>query len=133
MENTRTLDVVFIREFKFFIKKYNKKQKEDYLLNVNKIIKDKFNTKFLVPNTVQSFLLNYEIKKLLDKAINIKNQKYNRIVFLNSTITFGGIQNTIEFLDKEYLNVKFNYIMIDPKKDFDESLFDKSKLTFLSY
>ncbi len=133
MEEVRLLDVVFIKEFKFFIKKYDKKQKEDYLLNVNKIIKDKFNTKFLVPNPVQSFLLNYEIKKLLDKAVNIKNQKYTRIIFLNSTITFGGIQNNIEFLDKEYLNVKFNYIMIDPKNDFDRELFRDSNINFLDY
>jgi hypothetical protein len=133
MEEVRLLDVVFIKEFKFFIKKYDKKQKEDYLLNVNKIIKDKFNTKFLVPNPVQSFLLNYEIKKLLDKAVNIKNQKYTRIIFLNSTITFGGIQNNIEFLDKEYSNVKFNYIMIDPKNDFDRELFRDSNISFLDY
>ena len=131
MEDRRCLDIVFIKEFKFFIKRFDKKQKEDYLLNVNKIIKDKFNTKFLVPNPVQSFLLNYEIKKLLDKAVNIKNQKYNRIIFLNSTITFSGIQNTIEFLEKEYLDVGFNYHMIDPKEDFDKDLFEESPLNFI--
>lgn len=131
MEDKRCLDIVFIKEFKFFIKRFDKKQKEDYLLNVNKIIKDKFNTKFLVPNPVQSFLLNYEIKKLLDKAVNIKNQKYNRIIFLNSTITFSGIQNTIEFLEKEYLDVGFNYHMIDPKEDFDKDLFEESPLNFI--
>lgn len=131
MEDKRCLDIVFIKEFKFFIKRFDKKQKEDYLLNVNKIIKDKFNTKFLVPNPVQSFLLNYEIKKLLDKAVNIKNQKYNRIIFLNSTITFSGIQNTIEFLEKEYLDVGFNYHMIDPKEDFDKDLFKESPLHFI--
>ena len=131
MEEKRCLNIIFIKEFKFFIKKFNKKQKEDYLLNVNKIIKDKFNTKFLVPNPVQSFLLNYEIKKLLDKAVNIKNQKYNRIIFLNSTITFSGIQNTVEFLEKEYLNVNFKYHIIDPKEDFNKELFNNSLLHFL--
>ena len=131
MEERRCLDIIFIKEFKFFIKKFNKKQKEDYLLNVNKIIKDKFNTKFLVPNPVQSFLLNYEIKKLLDKAVNIKNQKYNRIVFLNSTITFSGIKNTIEFLEKEYLEVDFKYHIIDPREDFDKELFKEDPLNFI--
>ena len=97
----RELEIIFIKEYKFFIKRFEKKEKGDYLLNVNKIINDKFNTKFLVPNPVQSFLLNYEIKKLLDKAVNIKNNKYNRIIFLNSTITFSGIQNTMEFLNHE--------------------------------
>lgn len=127
----RELDIVFIKEYKFFIKKFEKKHKEDYLLNVNKIIKDKFNTKFLVPNPVQSFLLNYEIKKLLDKAVNIKNEKYNRIIFLNSSITLSGIENTIEFLDIEYANVNFKYHIIDPKEDFDKKSFDKLRLGFI--
>ena len=131
MEEFRDLDVIFIKEYKFFIKKFEKKQKEDYLLNVNKIIKDKFNTKFLVPNPVQSFLLNYEIKKLLDKAVNIKNEKYNRIVFLNSTITLTGVKNTIEFLDQEYTDVEFNYYMIDPREDFDKESLDNCKIEFI--
>ena len=131
MNELRDFDVIFIKEFKFFIKKFDKKQKEDYLLNVNKIIKDKFNTKFLVPNPVQSFLLNYEIKKLLDKAISIKNEKYNRIVLLNSTITLTGINNTIEFLNQEYLDVKFNYYILDPKEEFNQKDFSKIKLSFI--
>lgn len=131
MDEVRVLDIVFIKEYKFFIKKFDKKQKEDYLLNVNKIIKDKFNTKFLVPNPVQSFLLNYEIKKLLDKAINIKNEKYNRIIFLNSTITLTGVKNTIEFLDSEYSDVKFKYSIIDPKEDFDNESFLNKNLEFI--
>jgi hypothetical protein len=131
MDELRYFDVIFIKEFKFFIKKFNKKQKEDYLLNVNKIIKDKFNTKFLVPNPVQSFLLNYEIKKLLDKAISIKNEKYNRIILLNSTITLTGINNTIEFLNQEYLDVKFNYVILDPKEEFDQEDFSDIELTFI--
>ena len=131
MDNLRELDVVFIKEYKFFIKKFEKKQKEDYLLNVNKIIKDKFNTKFLVPNPIQSFLLNYEIKKLLDKVVNIKNEKYNRIVFLNSTITLTGIQNNMEFLDQEYDEVKFKYFIIDPKEDFERESLSEWEIEFI--
>ena len=131
MDELRDFDVVFIKEFKFFIKKFDKKQKEDYLLNVNKIIKDKFSIKFLVPNPIQSFLLNYEIKKLLDKAISIKNEKYNRIIFLNSSITLTGINNTIEFLNQEYLDVNFKYYMIDPKEEFNQKDFSKIKLSFI--
>jgi hypothetical protein len=119
----RSLDVIFIKEFKFFIKTFVKKNKEDYLLNVNKIIKDKFGTKFLVPNPVQSFLLNYEIKKLMDKAINIKNEKYIKIIYLNSNITTTGIYNTMEFLKSEYPTILFNYYIIDPKEDFEKDLF----------
>lgn len=131
MENQRSLDVIFIKEFKFFIKTFTKKTKEDYLLNVTKIIKDKFGTKFLVPNPVQSFLLNYEIKKLMDKAINIKNEKYTRIIYLNSNITTTGIYNTLEFLKNEYPIIEFNYYMIDPKEDFEKSLFKPEVLEFI--
>ena len=65
-EDNRELNVIFIREFRSFTSVYSKKGKDDYVLNVNKIIKDKFDSKFIVPNKVQSFLINYEIKKLLD-------------------------------------------------------------------
>jgi len=80
----RNIEVVFVKDYKSFILAFNKKDKSDYILNVSKLLKDKFSTKFLVPNKVQSFLLNYEIKKLLDKAISVKNEKYSRIIYLNS-------------------------------------------------
>lgn len=127
----REVNLIFIKEFKFFIKKFEKKQKEDYMLNVNKIIRDKFNTKFLVPNKVQAFLLNYEIKKLLDKAINIKNEKYNRIIYLNSDMSSTGIFNTLKFLSDEYEHILFNFYIIDPKEDFDRFLFKSENLEFI--
>ena len=67
----RQVSIVFVKEYKNFISAFEKKNKEDYVLNVSKIIKDKFNTKFIVPNKVQSFLLNYEIKKLILKTKSI--------------------------------------------------------------
>ena len=36
----RKLEIVFVRDQKQFIQAFNKKQKCDYLLNVNKIIKE---------------------------------------------------------------------------------------------
>jgi hypothetical protein len=130
-QETREVNMIFIKEFKFFIKKFNKKQKEDYMLNVNKIVRDKFNTKFLVPNKVQAFLLNYEIKKLLDKAINIKNEKYNRIIYLNSDMTPTGIMNTLTFLSNEYYHIEFKYHIIDPKEDFDRCTFENDNIAFI--
>lgn len=59
----RIINIVFVRDYKSFIIAFDKKDKSDYILNVSKLIKDKFSTKFIVPNKVQSFLLNYEIKK----------------------------------------------------------------------
>jgi len=119
-QKIREIEVIFVREYKFFIKKFDKKQKSDYMLNINKLIKDKLNSKFIVPNKIQAFILNYEIKKLLDKAINIKNNKYDRIIYLNSDLSVGGISNTVAFLNEEYEYVKFNYQLIDIKGDFVE-------------
>lgn len=120
MIEERIVNIVFVREYKNFISAFQKKSKEEYVLNVNKIIKDKFKTKFIVPNKVQSFLLNYEVKKLLDKAINIKNQKYKRIVYLNTNLSTSLMLNTIDFIEDQYENLVFEYTLIK-SKDLDEA------------
>lgn len=111
----RQVSIIFVREYRNFICAFSKKSKEDYVLNVSKIIKDKFKTKFIIPNKVQSFLLNYEIRKLLDKAINIKNKKYKRVIYLNSNISSSVILNTISFIEEEYPDLKFSYHLIESK------------------
>lgn len=113
---SRLIEILFIREFKSFTSKLGKKQKDDYILNVSKIIKDKFNSKFIVPNKVQSFLINYEIKKFLDKAINIKNEKYTRIIYLNSNLSISSVKNAMAFISDEYHPISFKYSMIEPKE-----------------
>jgi hypothetical protein len=123
-EDNRELKVIFIREFRSFTSVYDKKGKEDYILNVNKIIKDKFKSKFFVPNKIQSFLINYEIRKLLDKAIHIKNKKYKNIIYLNSNISISTIQNAMQFIDNEYYPIEFEYELIEPK-EFDKSGLDR--------
>ncbi len=121
-EEIRTLKIIFIREFRSFTAVYSKKSKEDYILNVNKIIKDKFDSKFIVPNKVQSFLINYEIKKLLDKAIHIKNKKYKNIIYLNSNLSITLIDNAMQFINDEYYPIKFEYNLIEPKEFDNEGL-----------
>lgn len=128
---TRSLNIVFIREFKSFTAMYNKKGKNDYILNVNKIIKDKFNSKFIVPNKVQSFLINYEIKKLLDKAIKIKNEKYDNIIYLNSNISISLVRNAMQFISDEYHPIKFKYSLIESKALSDEDFRQVKGLTIL--
>jgi hypothetical protein len=118
----RKVSIVFVREYKHYISAFGKKSKEDYVLNVNKIIKEKFKTKFIVPNKVQSFLLNYEIKKLLDKAINIKNEKYKRVIYLNTNLSAPIILNTIDFIDDGYTALLFSYHLIESKKYEDEPI-----------
>ena len=124
----RQVSIVFVREYRNFIGAFNKKSKEDYVLNVSKIIKDKFKTKFIIPNKVQSFLLNYEIKKLLDKAINIKNKKYKRVIYLNSNLSSSVILNTISFIEEEYNNLTFTYHLIEPKSSGEDEISDIENL-----
>jgi hypothetical protein len=109
----KSINIIFVKDYKSFISAFERKNKGDYILNVSKLIKDKFNTKFIVPNKVQSFLLNYEIKKLLDKAITVKNEKYSRIIYLNSNLSLTSILNTIDFIANEYENFKFNYSLVN--------------------
>ena len=120
----RELKITFIREFRSFTSLNGKKKKEDYILNVNKIIKDKFDSKFAIPNMVQSFLINYEIKKLLDKAIYIKNQKYKNIIYLNSNLSITVIESAIKFIEDEYYPISFKFELIEPK-EFDKDGLDR--------
>ena len=113
----RKISVVFVKDYKSFILTFNKKDKSDYILNVSKLIKDKFSTKFIIPNKVQSFLLNYEIKKLLDKAITVKNEKYDQIIYLNSNLSTTTILNTIDFISDEYPDFEFKFRLIAPTSD----------------
>lgn len=109
----KSISVIFVKDYKSFISAFERKNKGDYILNVSKLIKDKFNTKFIVPNKVQSFLLNYEIKKLLDKAITVKNEKYSRIIYLNSNLSITSMLNTIDFIGSEYESFNFNYSLVN--------------------
>lgn len=118
----REVSIVFVREYKHYISEFGKKSKEDYVLNINKIIKDKFKTKFIVPNKVQSFLLNYEIKKLLDKAINIKNEKYKKVIYLNTNLSASIILNTMDFIEAEYDSLLFSYTLIESKKHEEDPI-----------
>lgn len=124
----RQVSIVFVREYRHFISAFNRKSKEDYVLNVSKIMKDKFKTKFIVPNKVQSFLLNYEIKKLLDKAINIKNKKYKRVIYLNSNLSTSSILNTISFIEDGYLGLVFSYQLIEPENLNEDEIEDLAQL-----
>lgn len=116
----RKLEIVFVKDQKLFIQIFNKKQKCDYLLNVNKIIKEKFEQDILVPNKVQVFLINYEIKKLIDKAINVRNRKYNRIIYVHSSISPSSVHNAVKFLIGAYNTIEFIPRIIDSDLEFDE-------------
>lgn len=118
--NDRSLEIIFVKDQRQFIHTFTKKQKCDYLLNVNKIIKEKFDHEILVPNKIQAFLINYEIKKLIDKAINVRNRKYNRIIYVNAGLSISNINNTIKFLNSSYSTISFVPKLIDLDLDIGD-------------
>jgi len=122
IDSNRTLEIVFVKDQKQFVHVLQKKCKSDYLLNVNKIIREKFEQDILVPNKIQSFLINYEIKKLIDKAVNVRNRIYNRIIYVNSSLSANTVLNTIDFLSSAYDGVKFSPLIIDLEEEFCKGL-----------
>ena len=115
----RVINVYFIKEYKFFFNKNNKKSPVDYVLNVDKVIDEKMqNIPPMVFNNVQTFMLNYEIKKLLDKAVTIANAKYDNIVYINARMSTSGVLNIIGHLEKEYDGYTFNYVLLDRENEF---------------
>ena len=121
-EKNRELAIVFVRDYKTFVEKFSKKSKSDYVLNINKLVKEKFQSEIFIPNKVQAFLLNYEISKLIDKVVKIKNQKYTRLIYLNTELSASGILNSIAFLRATYSWVDFEFSVIDPDKTISSGL-----------
>ena len=113
----RVLQIIFVSDQKQFIQVLSKKNKSDYLLNVNKIMRDKFDHDVMVPNKIQAFLINYEIKKIIDKAVNVRNRKYKRIIYINSNLSPNTILNTIDFLTSSYADVQFEPLLIDSTEE----------------
>lgn len=109
----RTVQIIFVSDQKQFVQVLQKKSKSDYLLNVNKVMRDKFGQEIFIPNKIQSFLINYEIKKIIDKAVNVRNRKYKRIIYINSNLTANTILNTLDFLSTAYDSVQFEPLLID--------------------
>jgi hypothetical protein len=121
-ETTRELAIVFVKDYKTFVDTFSKKCKSDYVLNINKLVKEKFQSEIFVPNKVQAFLLNYEISKLIDKVVKIKNQKYTRLIYLNTELSSSGILNSITFLKNTYDWVDFDFKVIDKDKSISPGL-----------
>jgi hypothetical protein len=121
-EPIRVLQIIFVSDQKQFIQVLQKKGKSDYLLNVNKIMRDKFDHDIMFPNKIQSFLINYEIKKIIDKAVNVRNRKYKRIIYINSNLTPNTILNTIDFLVGSYADVQFEPLLIDQEGELSKQM-----------
>jgi hypothetical protein len=73
-------------------------------------------------------LLNYEIKKLLDKAINIKNKKYRRVIYLNSNLSSSIVLNTIDFIESEYDLLDFTFYLVESASQPDDEIVPIEKL-----
>lgn len=119
----RVINVYFIKEYKFFFNKNNKKDPSDYVLNIDKVVEEKMGgAPPIVFNNVQTFMLNYEIKKLLDKAITIVNEKYDNVIYINGSMSTNGVLNIIGHLEKTYKEYSFNYVLLDKESEFADIL-----------
>lgn len=98
-------------------------RKSEYVLNVQKIIREKIGSDFTIPNKVQAFLLNYEVKKILDKIFNSKAQRYQQVLYLNSKLSFTNVLNTIQFLDTSYSDISFKYSLLNSDLTFNAEQF----------
>jgi hypothetical protein len=115
----KSINVFFVREHRHYFNKANKKKKSDYIINVDKVMADKIkDNQMYIMNKVQAFLINYEIKKMLDKAVTISNHKYDTIVYINANIGKSTILNTQKFLTESYYGkLNFKFAAIDKTGD----------------
>lgn len=117
----RDISVIFTTEHKYVFNKNNRKEKFDYLLNVNKIKKNLFHDLPIVLNKTQVFVLNFEVQKMFHKALTINNQKYTNIIYINSEMDSHIIQNIINYLNKIYgKDIIFSYKAYAKNGEFDD-------------
>lgn len=116
----KNINVYFICEHKQFFNKFNKKMSGDYIISIDKLIEEKFSTRLVILNAVQSLLLNYEIRKMLDKAIRITNAKYDNIIYINADLNEVGIINIVRMMKERYTEVSFNYVLLDDSNSFSD-------------
>ena len=95
------------------------KCKSDYILNIERINKNKIGRDFNIMNKHQSFILNYELHKLLNKVITIDNSKYSDMYYNNNNLSISGVLNLIHWLNKTYKNhANFTYyVHLDDAED----------------
>lgn len=114
----KPIEIYFVRDQKTYTDKFGKKPKSDYLLNVNKLIREKLEADFVVPNETQAFLLNYEIGKIIDKVINTKNKKYSRLIYMNYNLDFAVALTTLDFIRNKYTETQFLPFILETEDEF---------------
>ena len=67
------MTVHIVSEQKLIFNKDSRKLKSDYVLNIDKILKNKIGTCSVVLNQFQAWVLNYEISKLLKNMITVSD------------------------------------------------------------
>lgn len=125
------MELIFTRYNKYVYNKYNKKQSDEYILNIDKLMKSKLDENISVLNVYQTFILDYEIMRLLSKIIG---KTYNKIVYVNQNLSVTYILNMISLLEKKYPDETFKYTIyydeddvgivdtVSKERDFDKKL-----------
>jgi len=121
MTENRCISVFFTKKHKHF-NKLDLQKTNNYVLNINLLIREKLNTEFFIMNNIQSFILNIEIKKCIDRSINLKNGKYDNLIYVNDNMTISSILNMITFIEATYKNIKFDYTLLDSENLFNDIL-----------
>jgi hypothetical protein len=110
--------------YKNYTNIFGKNRPNDYLLFVNKMIREKIGDDFLIPNNRQRFIINYEIKKLIDKAMNVRNGKCDNIIYIHSNIKEATANNLMRYLLNTY-PVDFDLLMINLDFDIEEDTYNR--------
>lgn len=108
------MELIFTRYNKYVYNKYNKKQSDEYILNIDKLMKSKLDENISVLNVYQTFILDYEIMRLLSKIIG---KTYNKIVYVNQNLSVTYILNMISLLEKKYPDETFKYTIYYDEDD----------------
>lgn len=130
-ESKRYIDIFFTKKHKFF-NKLELPKSNNYILNINSLMKEKLNTEFFVMNKIQSFVLNIEIKKCIDRSINLKNGKYDNLIYINENMNISSVLNMIKFIEATYKDIKFKYNVIDDSESFTDLKEKRKDIKLLS-
>lgn len=130
MDDYKKINLHLTCAYKHIINKNRPKLKTDYILNVDKILTDKIECTSTILNRNQSFLLNYEIVKYLNKICKNDTNKYDDIIYVNKNLTSSSVINLYKMLNKSYNNIEFNYILyVSDLSDILDSIDNINKYT----
>jgi hypothetical protein len=115
----KKIKVHFATSIKHIINKTRLKQRSDYVLSVDLIMRNKMEKMPSVLNSMQLLLLNYEVNKLINKVISSNTTNYTDIMHINSNMSVTSVLNTASLLRSTYKNVNFTFTVYHDLEEED--------------